>query len=88
MLSVVAMFVSDPRRSPFGERRLDLLIRQYLAAAEPYGHLIRAVNTARFAHLICKGSRAPLACAIIRISARRIRYCGDAHAVTLDVDIG
>src|SRR6266498_1848056 len=57
-----------------------------LAAAKPYGHLIRAVSTARFAHLIYKGSRAPLACAI-RIAARRIGYCRDAHAVTLNVNI-
>ena len=83
---VVARFVSDPGRSPFGERRLDLLIRQCLPAAEPYGHLIRAVNTARFAHLICKGSRAPLAC-VIGIAARDIGYCGDAHAIALNVEV-
>jgi hypothetical protein len=81
------MSVSNPGRSPFGERPLELPIDQCLAAAKPYGHLIRAVSTARFAHLIYKGSRAPLACAI-RIAARRIGYCADGHAVTLNVDIG
>ncbi len=86
-LSVVAMSVSNPGRLPFGERPLDLPIRHCLAAAKPYDHLIRAVSTARFAHLIYKGSRAPLACAI-RIAARRIGYCRDARAVTHNVDIG
>ena len=78
------------RRPQSGGRRKQVLfcwLSHCLAAAKPYGHLIRAVSTARFAHLIYKGSRAPLACAI-RIAARRIGYCRDAHAVTLNVDIG
>src|SRR2546430_17524638 len=80
------------RRPQSGGRRkqvqdLFCWLSHCLAAAKPYGHLIRAVSTARFAHLIYKGSRAPLACAI-RIAARRIGYCRDAHAVTPNVDIG
>src|SRR5205809_4256993 len=58
----------------------------WLSTAKPHRHLVRAVLSACFAHLIRIGSP-PGAVDVIGIETTVVRHGGNQHAVAIDVDV-